>query len=497
MDLGTKSTRELPNGDEEVQLRDQAVRLNTSVDRSSYGEPGGMPSITGRQLRMLIRESVGSAGSPRDPVAQGRFRERFRRLLGVESKGVNPLSGQEEFRLVEGAQISPNEFSIRDLCYEFLGGQTVGGLGNPKTADATTRELREALGPTTASAFQDINAFNQTIGGLVEVRILQGYNLPEFIGDEMMEEMPTKVNGGKLIGLPNLTLPDGPTAESTEFPDVRMQERWVIAPSNVKYAQKTSLTREAVVYDLSGELLSTAETMGMSLRYVKEYWQAGVVQGRDIVAGTPGFLKGRTCNTFIYKGQPTDTPNATYQTAAGAGASAKYNYVNALTNQLTDWTSFQTVQQKLNLMREFETNYPIMTKFDEIIVSPNKEYNARAVVHATQVLPATGVLSGQSNFPSNIALTANPIPTLRIRYSNIWNKQLVDSGLSQPNADIYWYGGWFKRAFVFRKVWDFGIVQANPLTTEMLQSDIVNAWYASWYGVPMVRDPHFAINNTN
>jgi hypothetical protein len=54
-----------------------------------------------------------------------------------------------------------------------------------------------------------------------------------------------------------------------------------------------------------------------------------------------------------------------------------------------------------------------------------------------------------------------------------------------------------RKAMVWREVWPMSVVQANPMTTEMLGNDIVNEWYCSWYGVPMVRDPHFVISNTN
>ena len=440
--------------------------------------------IKAANLRKLIKE-----------VGADNYRAKLREMLGVEIKH-NPEGTFPAKYNAAKAQIGADEFSIRDLVEEFLGQGMVGGLANEKTADKQAMILREALAPVTASNFVDINAFNQTIGGLVEVRILQGYQLPAFISNDLFETMPTRVNGGKLIGIPNVQLPDGPTQEGQEYPNQGLTERWVIAQPNVKYAQKLSLTREAVVYDLSGELLSTAESIGQSLGYLKEYWCAAVAQGTDIIAATPGFLAGRTANTFIYKDVATATPNATYQTTAGTGASAKYNYVNKFANALVDWQNVQRVQAKLNLMREFETGYPILAELNEAVFSPNSEYNARAVIHATQILPFP--LSSGSTTGAGGTYAPNPIPQrLKIYSSPIWNKQLVDAGVSQSNADTYWFAGDFKKSFVWREVWPMSVVQANPLSTEMLQSDIVNAWYASWYGVPCIRDPHYVVNSTN
>lgn len=490
MNLTGQTMKTLPNGDQEIELTPIEVR-------SSFGggESGGVPTIKGRNVRQMLKESVDKS----NPAQSMRnFQQNFRKLLGIEV--VRGPKGRTRLVLNESkAQIGFDEFSIRDLSYEFLGRDFVDSMGNLKTAGGATQLLREALAPNMASAQQDINAFNATVGGLIEVRILKGYQLPDKIGDRLFDHMPTKVNGGKVIGIPNLILPTGPTAEGQEYPNVGIAERWVIAQPNVKYAQKVSLTRESLIYDLTGELGNAGESMGMSLGYIEEYWKAAVAQGVDIIAGTPGFMGGRTCNTYIYNGQTTDTPNATYQTAKGTGTSAKYNFINKKqTNKLIDWKNFQTVQGLLNLMREFETGYPISAKLRQVVVSPNKEYNARVVVHASQVLPFSGSgVTDNSQVLGGGTFSANPIPNVELLSSQIWNKVLVDSGVAQADADEQWYAGDLQKSFVWRSVWDMSVVQANPLVPEMLGSDIVNAWYASWYGTPMVRDPRYTIENTD
>jgi hypothetical protein len=439
--------------------------------------------ITGRNVRALIKDSGGDLG---------RYRQRLRELLGVKVK--DNANGRFPFQLRESeASISHDEFSVRELAYEFLGRDYVEGLGNEKGGEEIP--LREAVNPVLSSNFQNINAFNQTIGGLIEQRVLAGFLLPEYIAEQIFETMPTKVNGGKLIGIPNVQLSPGFTPEGQEHSEMGLTERWVIAPSNKKKTKKLALTKEAVAYDLTGELMSQGESMGKTLGYEKEYWCAGVAQGVDFIAGTPGFVEGLTNNTFIYKGQPTDTPNATYQTAAGTGTSAKYNFVNSLTNSLTDYKSFQVVQNKLNLMREYETGYPILTRLSDVLVSPNSVYNAKVVIHSSQVLNTTGT-SGLSGSAGVGTFAGNPIPNVNLISSQIWNKVLVDSGVSQTNADIRWWAGEFKKAFVWREVWPMAVLQANPTSTDLIDKQIVNAWFASWYGTPMVRDPHYVVEST-
>ena len=92
--------------------------------------------------------------------------------------------------------------------------------------------------------------------------------------------------------------------------------------------------------------------------------------------------------------------------------------------------------------------------------------------------------------------SGNPIPNVNLIASAIWNKLLVDQAVSQTNADIRWWAGSFKEAFVWREVWPMQVIPANPTSSEMLDRQIVNAWYASWCGTPMVRSPYNVIEST-
>ena len=80
--------------------------------------------IKAKNLRTLLKE-VGPSG----------YRAKLRELLGVETKD-NP-EGTFPARLNESkAQIGTDEFSLRDLCEEFLGSGFVSGMANDKTADS-------------------------------------------------------------------------------------------------------------------------------------------------------------------------------------------------------------------------------------------------------------------------------------------------------------------------------------------------------------------------
>jgi hypothetical protein len=129
----------------------------------------------------------------------GGYKAKLRKLLGVET--AEYPEGTAAIRVDRSkAEVGCEEISLRELAEEFLGADFVGGLHNPKTSSHFLKGLQEATVAVTPSNFQDINAWNATVGGLVEVRVLEGYRLPDYIADEFVETMPTKVNGGKIIG---------------------------------------------------------------------------------------------------------------------------------------------------------------------------------------------------------------------------------------------------------------------------------------------------------
>ncbi len=155
--------------------------------------------IKGRNIRQMLRD----AGNGRN------FKAEFRRALGIQWDPVLERS------YIKDPQISTEEFSIRNLTEEFLGREFieachVGPLTSTQmdTMKYATENMQEkALFEDTAiglspSVFQDINAWNASVSGLIEVRLLAAYNRPDFIWEDFVEVQPTRVNGGKIIGIP-------------------------------------------------------------------------------------------------------------------------------------------------------------------------------------------------------------------------------------------------------------------------------------------------------
>lgn len=452
----------------------------------------------GRGMRIFLKES--RTNNAYDPE---KFRANWRKALGLrevrdERGRVRTIYDPKE------QKVWYDEFPIHEASRELLTGDFVDSLGNDKISGHGSMMLREAMAPVTASSQQDVNAYSIYIGGLIEQKFLQGYQLPDFWARDAVHTETTSVREQRITCQSNMSLPDKDTKEGVEYQNNGVVPRWIIRPPVIKYGQKASLTKEAVVFGLGGELLSAIEGGGKSLGYLEEYLIAATVMGKDIIAGTAGFMDGYTVNTYKYNAQPSDSPNATYQTAAGTGSSAKYNYVNKFSGTpLVSYQELAKARYQLSLMREPETNYPILANAKDLVVMPRYVDQTWAILHSTQIGPVfgssgtttAGTLGSQGGLqfssppPSNASLT--------LRSSAIWAKVLTDAGVTQANADLYWHIGDLKAAFGWAEVWPTKVQQANVLSTELVSADIVGLWVYSWFGCPYVRDARFNLQYTN
>lgn len=479
--------------------------------------------IKGRNVKQMFRDCGGKLGT---------FSQKFRHLLGIRE---DPRTGR---RYVDqtAKQMGVDEFYLRDLTEAFLGSEFIAELhaGPPSGQKAAVlahalngnitqnRLLMEDVAPVTPSIFQDISAWNASISGLVEVRLLEGYNMASYIGDDFVEVQPTRVNGGRMIGIPYPAPKHEVIAPGIEFPTIGMNELYVWARPNFVMGGKLPLERNAVVYDLSGELMAKAESIGKGLGLEREYVIACGVLGIAPLSsgmGIPQSVLNQIGASFRMNTPGLDaTPNATYQTAGSVSANGTtlpnaYNYINLQTGStgFQDWTSLQAVRQLLNLMRDPVNNLPFESKLTRLWVDPYEWDLAQRTKHATQVFNITGspatqygplnqgtgstvppVATGSAGWPPNSQLDDWEPYT-----SNIWHQALLDSGVSEANARKYYLAGDPKKAFVWRSAWDARVDQANPSSSELLGRNIVNEFVTQLSGQFVVREPRYVVLTTN
>jgi hypothetical protein len=454
------------------------------------------------------------------------FSTEFKKLLGIRQ---DPKTGRR-YVAHKDAQMGVDEFSLRDLTESFLDQEFVSELRDgPLTGtkaqtmsmalnEATqARLLMEDVGGVGPSVFQDINAWNASVAGLIEVRILEEYNSPEFIADEFMRTEPTQVNGGKITGIPYPS-PSGDVVDpGVEYPDVGMNEVWVFAKPNFKYGEKLGLTREAIVYNLHGDLLSKAGGLGKGLGWAKEYLCACQVLGLSNLAPLNGFPKPsllrQTGDNFRMNVNIDAVPNPTYQTAGvttNPNLKNAYNYINQQSQAFTDWTSIQAARNLLSAMKEPVYQLPMQGEITKIYVDYSLYDLALYILHQSQILNVTGTPAGAygpltqgagSTFPP-VATGINGYPAGSelnkwVPYkSAIWHQAQIDAGVSSTNVGKRWWAGDPKKAFVWRSAWDTRVDQANPTSSDLLSRDLVNLWVGRWSGQFATTEPRYMVKNT-
>ena len=132
---------------------------------------------------------------------------------------------------------------------------------------------------------------------------------------KLAENRPTNLNGEKMIGVTRIGKQSRERDPGQKHPRADFGERWVTTPQTVEQALAVDVTREAVFFDLTGEVLEVAGGIGDELGYHRE---------TDLLKCILGIT-----NTYLYKGVGYNTYNT----------SASYPVpVNKMTsNPFVDW----------------------------------------------------------------------------------------------------------------------------------------------------------------
>src|SRR5262245_21883494 len=312
----------------------------------------------------------------------------------------------------KGASAVPEEFSIRELAESLVGGEWVADLHRGdwnSTVNLKNMGLREASAALTPGNFSSINAFNAAVFGLLEAKILASYKRPDFIAEAVTTNVPTRTNGGKMVGAGAIGDVAKPVLPGEEFPSVGVPDNWIVLPENVKHALKLALTREALVYDWTNTLYAEASGCGKALGYRKEVRCADEAQG--------------ITNSYNRKGVPTNT----YLTTGA--------YVNSITNVLVNPQSVDVAHQQLMAQVDPETGLEIAIENGPIVVVPPAlAFTAKSIAYTTtlEVLPGGGA-SGTTRFFSSPGGVVIPFTILS---SQIWYNRLLSGGAGGAGAAV-------------------------------------------------------------
>ncbi len=300
---------------------------------------------------------------------------------------------------------NPDSFSIRRL-WEQMVGPVSQTLDQSRGKTFLTVRVQEAV---MAAAFPKIT------GALIASKVLEGYNEPKLVGDNLVTVLPSKRRNETLVGF---TEPGGlkEVKEHMPYEETELGELYVTSNAK-KYGRLIGLTAEAIMEDQTGQLLIRAKRLGKQARIHKE----------KIILGCVIDLTGWK---WYY---PLGTSTAIYSAA------------NQVTAGLVDWTDIDAARQKL--AGQVDNNGdPIFAPNAGILVSDALWATAHYIVNSTEVRAATAV-----HIVS--AVTAKQLAPI----TGVYSSPFLDLA-TFGNSSTKWYYGSFKDAFIYQEIWPIQVL---------------------------------------
>ncbi len=367
------------------------------------------------------------------------------------------------------------EVSFRHLAEAIMGHDFVEENYNPRGGlDFGNRHLLEAaIDPT---AFLNVSLFNLGIAGLVNAEIMAHFDLPTYMGRNMVTVKPTNMNGQKLIGAARIA-PQTSAAKGRQpgetHGEVGFTEQYQTTPETVEQALKVVVTKEAVFFDYTGQVLEVAGTVGDELAYGQE---------KDIADAVLGIT-----NSYNFVG----TSYNTYETSSP--------WINDIVNPFTDVNDVDDARLKLVAMTDPVTGREITITAFEILCMPGRELKFRDRLFAQQYQLGSQL---NSNFPSMWSQSQNNLNTVgRGTYSlnpltQIWyNRATAADGLalSASDATDLWFVGDWKKAVWWMENWPLTPWQASADELTMKDRGLVSVQGANYRGKVYNREPRYSI----
>ncbi len=435
------------------------------------------------RTREAMQHGTDLAGYRRGCAA---FLEEFHDNLGVRydrQTGRSVYRYDENERPVLGRnRLLPKEVVIRRMADALLGHDVVEEHFNPQGGSGlefnSMPMLESALDPTT---FLNVNVMNLAVAGLVNARILEQFDAPDYIGRNLITIVPTTMNGHKIVGVAKIA-PQTSAAKGRrpgeQHGEVGFTEQYQTTPETVEQALKCVVTKEAYYFDqVTGQVLETAGTIGDELGYGEE---------KDIADGVMGVTNSYNFNGTAYN---------TYQTSSP--------WINDQSNPFTDELDVDESRQLFVAMTDPVTGREIRVNGRDILCMPARELKFRQGLFGSNVQVGTQI---NSNFPSRYTQAEVGIHKVNGGMYNVtaltaiwYNRATAADGLnlSASNAKEYWWNGDFKKAFEWHQNWPLTPWQAAASELVMKDRGLIAVYGANYRGIFYSRQPRYVVRNKN
>ena len=381
---------------------------------------------------------------------------------GITKRDGNPerFYGMIRESLAKG-HLRPQDFSIRRLFETRVpdGRELIDSWAdgpNSYGGHDTGISLVEAGAAVETAAFQNIS------GQLLITQLMSEYTLEEFTITKMIPVISTRLKGEKLPGFARMGDEAQVVAEGHDFPLIGISEDWVNTPVTKKRGAILPLTREALFFDLTGQILRFAGEVGFWLGVNKEKRAVDCL----IDENTTEHRYNRKENGAI----------ATYQTTT------PYDNITA-SNPLDDWTAIDAAEQTLNVITDPNTGEPVVISPDTLICTKQLERTALRILTATTV--RSGDITTGSGHQFDSASPLGQFAVVSSRYM-----------AARQGTDTDWFYGNPRRAFAYMENWPMTARTAPTNHADEFDRDIAMKWRADEMGAYATLDPRYMNEST-
>lgn len=360
---------------------------------------------------------------------------------------------------LEKKELKSEDFSIRELAESLIpGGHHWIRELDPRSSAGNVLLESEGI---------DTTAFMNITGQIIFNKILESYQQEPFVLSQLVETVPTRLNGEKIPGTTPISTSSMEVGPGMPYPNLGFTEDYVETPSTIKTGLIVPVTKEVIYFDRTNLILSRAAEVGEVLALNKEKRILDVVLGIQ--------------NTFKWKG-------LSYNTYCSGSDDP---YINAIaSNELADWDSIENAENLLANMVDPHTREPILIEPDTVLIMPQKRGIAHRLFNASEVSYDTSAAS------TVMSAIPNPYSRYNIVSSRLAYRRLLDSGITASTAAEHWYFGNFRKAFAYMENWPITITQ-SPLGSEAdFNRDIVVRFKASECGTPAILNPRYVVKCT-
>jgi len=349
------------------------------------------------------------------------------------------------------APLRPEDFSILEVARVCFGDEL---LSRART-DRTISLKEEGAGVS-------YTTFTNITGRIVSSAVMAAYqkesnSLASLIG----LESNVRIDDERMPGFTGLGDVAQPVAEGMPYPRMGYTEDYQDLPRGQKYGLIVPITKEAIFFDRTGQILREATKVGEVLFYRKEKEIAQVILGV-----TANYNWAGTAYRTYYPGAAGDP------------------WDNIHANLLEDWTDIDNAERLFDRMTDPNTSQPIIIGGMTLLVMPAKFATAMRILTSAEVRHTTGAVITVSNNPlGGYALGPK---------SRLLRAEAVASNDFGDPDELWWLGD-FKRAFSYRENWPVQVLQAPTNSQDEFDRDIVAQYKGTERGVCAVMNPRYIV----